>query len=445
MSLISDPVALMRLVEVDTISELDQAMRRVSLNPQDAAAETKFNGWLVQAAGGRLYSRRGKDLTDKFPHIAKLIAPFKKEHIIGELVYFDENGQMVEPAVTHVAGTKDPKEAVRKLLAMPGHFDYVVFDVLAVNGEDITKASTQARRAVLEDCFCDTGLTLSNPQPLALLEKVYEEGVAAGGDGVVIKNLLSPYYWRPLGQSEERPSGVWWKLKPSFMDDFVVTGTHRGPKGSLLATLAQYHNGRLIEVSDVNNFSAEIEEEVLRRISKGPFIMEIEYTSRFPDPPGSLQHPRFARFRDDKDLESALLPEKYAPDGGTLGVALQDVKNYWIKPDGEVVTFSWNEPHEMFARQDGFTSVEDAIKHGWIRGYELRSRIGLELFDIQNQSTLSNVANFLDQYLAERGSFNAVIDFLEPRKGWLQVSSDALEGGPILDLIYQESLRSKRR
>lgn len=445
MSLVAAPVSLMRLVEVDTISELDRAMRRVGLDPQDAAAETKFNGWLVQAAGGRLFSRRGKDLTEKFPHLAKMVAPFKKEHLIGELVYFDETGMMQEPAVTTVAGTKDSKEAVRKLRAMPGHFDYVIFDVLAVNGEDITKASTQARRAVLEDCFCDTGLTLSNPQPLALLEKVYEEGVAAGGDGVVVKNLKAPYYWRPLGQSEERPSGVWWKLKPAFTDDFVVTGVHYGPKGSLLATLSQYHQGRLIEVSDVNNFSSETATEIIRRITKGPFIIEVEYTSRFPDPPGALQHPRFARFRDDKDLESALLPEKYAPEGGNLGVALQDVRNYWIKPDGEVITFTWNEPHEMFARQDGYNGVEDAIAHGWIRGYELRSRIGLELFDILDESTLANAANFLDQYLADRGSFNAVIDFLRPRKGWLQVSSDDLQGGSIADLIRQESLRSTRR
>jgi hypothetical protein len=443
MILISNPVALMRLVEVDTVSELDKAMRRVGLNPQDAVVETKFNGWLAQAAGGRLYSRRGKDLTEKFPDIARLIAPFTKEHLIGELVYFDENGIMQEPSVTHVAGTKDPKEAVRKLRAMPGQFDYVVFDVLAVNGEDITKATTAARRAVLEDCFCNSGITLSNPQPISLLEKVYEQGVAAGGDGVVIKNLNAPYYWRPLGQSEERPSGVWWKLKPSFTDDFVVTGTHHGPKGSLLATLAQYHNGRLIEVSDINNFSTETEIEIVRRISKGPFIMEVEYTSRFPDPPGALQHPRFARFRDDKDLESAILPEKYAPEGGTLGVALQGVKNYWIKPDGEVISFSWNEPHEMFVRQ--FDGVEDAIEHGWIRGYELRSRIGLELSDILNESILSNAANFLDQYLTEHGSFNAMIDFLKPRKGWLQISSDALEGGSIQDLIRQESLRSVRR
>lgn len=313
MSLITGPVALMRLVTVDSVSELDRLMTRMGLAPQDTAVETKFNGWLAQAAAGRLYSRRGKDLTDKFPAIAKLIAPFTKEHLIGELVYFDQNDVMQEPAVTTVAGTKDPREAIRKMRELPGHFEYVVFDVLAVDGKDITQESTSTRRTILEDCFCNSGLILSNPQPLSLLEQVYEQGVAAGGDGVVIKNLRAPYLWLPFGKSEPQPTGYWWKLKPAFTDNFVVVGVHYGPKGSLLATLAQYHNGRLVEVSDVNNFAAPDAKEIIKRMAKGLFLVEIEYLSRFPDPPGALQHPRFIRFRDDQDLDSAQLPEKYAP------------------------------------------------------------------------------------------------------------------------------------
>lgn len=312
MSLIKDPVALMRLVEVDSPSDLDLAIVRAGLGPQDVMAETKFNGWLTQAAGGRLYSRRGKDLTDKFHRIAKLIAPFKKEHLIGELVYFDENGMMIEPAVTEVAGTKDPREAARKLRSMPGTFDYVVFDVLAADGEDISKAPTSARREVLEECFGDSGLTLSNPQPLSLLGAVYDQGVKLGGDGVVVKNLNAPYTWRPLTKTEARPSGTWWKLKPSSTDDFVVLGGHYGPKGSLLATVGQYHDGQLIAVSDVGNFSAETAKEMIRRITHGLFVVELEYTSRFPDSPGALQHPRFVRFREDRNPESVSLPEKYA-------------------------------------------------------------------------------------------------------------------------------------
>lgn len=441
MGLITDPVALMRLVEVDSASELDSAMVRSGLGPDDVMAETKFNGWLAQAASGRLYSRRGKDLTDKFPHIARLISPFKKEHLIGELVYFDPQGMMVEPAVTAVAGTKSVREALDKLHSMPGQFDYVVFDVLAVDGEDISKAPTAARREILDHCLCNTGITVSSPQPLALLDSIYQAGVASGGDGVVVKSLKAPYIWHPLGQSEARPSATWWKLKPSSTDDFVVIGTRRGKKGSLLAILAQYHDGRLIEVSDVNNFSSETEEEVLRRSHRGPFVMEVEYTSRFPDPPGRLQHPRFVRFRDDRDPESALLPEKYAPSSGELGVAIKGFRNYWLKPDGEILSFGSEEPHDMYAREGGYEDAKDAIRHGWVRGFEFRDRLGFEFQDLRDEAAIERIATFLEDYLSREGGFTAVFDFKSPRSGSFSLYSDDLQGMSILDAIHDAARR----
>lgn len=435
MSLVTGPVALMRLVTVESVSELDRLMTRMGLQPQDASVETKFNGWLAQAAGGRLYSRRGKDLTDKFPHIARLIAPFKQEHLIGELIYVDENGVMQEPAVTTIAGTKDPKEAIRKMAEMPGTFDYVVFDVLAANGEDLTQEPTSTRRAVLDDCFCNSGLTLSNPLPLSMLQQVYDDGVAAGGDGVVIKNMKAPYRWKPFGQSEVQPVGYWWKLKPTFTDNFVVTGTRRGPKGSLLAILAQYHNGRLIEVSDVNNFSRENTQEVLKRMEKGPFLVEIEYLSRFPGTPGSLQHPRFLRFRDDQDLESAQLPAKYAPAGGNMGIPIQGYNNYWIKPSGEIVEFRDPETHLMHAREGGFETVGEALDAGWVRGFEYRDRLALDVFDIGQESTFSGIVKFLEKVYTEHGPFSAVIDFALPKFGFITIYPEDLSNESIPDLL----------
>lgn len=444
MSLISGPVALMRLVTVESISELDSLMTRMGLAAQDTAVETKFNGWLAQAAAGRLYSRRGKDLTEKFPDIAKLIAPFTKEHLIGELVYFDENGIMQEPAVTTVAGTKDPKEAIRKTKEMPGHFEYVVFDVLAADGVDLTSESTSVRRAILEECFCDSGITLSNPQPLALIQKVYDEGVAAGGDGVVIKNLRAPYVWRPFGQSEMQPTGFWWKLKPVFSDNFVVTGTRRGPKGSLLAILSQYHKGKLIEVSDVNNFDRETANEVMKRMEQGPFLVEIAYLSRFPAPPGALQHPRFQRFRDDQDLFSAKLPKKYAPAGGSLGVPLGGYENYWVKPNGETIAFRDPETHELYAHEGGFDTVGDAIEAGWVRAFEYRDKIGIDVMDISNESTFEMVTKFLERVYIDHGPFNAVVDFTLPTHGFIIIDAEDLAIDSIPDLL-RNGLRRARR
>lgn len=312
--LIVGPVSLMRLVEIEDIATLHQAMEDHNLNPVDFTVETKWNGWIVQSAGGRLYTRRGKEITANFPEIADFVSPYTTEHLAGELVYWSPDGIMEEPNVTRVAGTKDPREAIAKLESLPGHFEYILFDIIAARGYDISRLSTEERRDILLETVDPQGpIRISPIYPYDQWEKVYREGVSRGGDGAVFKNIHASYVWRPVGQTEARPVGVWYKLKPELTDDFVVYGSSFGKKGKLLIHFGQYHKGELIEVGAVNNFSEETEKEMKTLLAKGLFVVEIGFTSRYSDPPGRLQDPRFLRVREEKEPEDAVLPEKYAP------------------------------------------------------------------------------------------------------------------------------------
>lgn len=312
--LIVEPVALMRLAQLDQIEELEEAMERYGLAPHDFWCETKFNGWLVQSAGGRLFSRRGKELTEKFPEIARFMSVFTTEHLVGELVYWTPDGIMHEPSVTSVAGTADPEEAIEKLENLPGHFEMILFDAIAVRGYDIARLSTEERREILiETVKPSASVRITDIYPYSKWPEIYEEGIARQGDGVVFKNRHSPYVWRPSGKPEAKPAGTWYKLKPMSSDEFVVYDTSYGPKGKLLLHLGQYHHGELIEIGTVGNLSGEMEREMLKMISKGPFVVEVGYLARYPEPPGPLQDPRFLRVRLDKEIEDAELPSKYAP------------------------------------------------------------------------------------------------------------------------------------
>lgn len=300
--LIVGPVALMRLVEIEEIGELDLAMQRTGLTPSDFTVETKWNGWLAQTAGGRLYTRRGKEMTKNFPEISDLMSIFTTEHIIGELVYWSPDGLMEEPNVTRVAGTKDPQEAIEKLESLPGHFEYILFDIIAARGYDISKLSTEERRDVLLETVEPQGpIKISPVFPFEKWPKLYKEGVRSGGDGAVFKNRHASYVWRPLGETEARPVGTWYKLKPALTDDFVVFDTSYGRKGSLLLHLGQYHEGELIEIGAVNNLSQEMEKEMLSLVKKGLFVVEVEFTSRYPDKTWILEP------------EDAVLPERFVP------------------------------------------------------------------------------------------------------------------------------------
>ncbi len=268
------PVALMRLVEVGKISAAEQAMEVRGVSPQSLMVEPKFNGWLTQVVGGGLWSRRGKELTKKFPAIAQQIRTFKRDHLIGELVYWGPLGYMEEPVITHVAGTKDPTSAVKKLERMieqGGHFQLVLFDALAVRGRDITRQPTAERVDTLSGIIREEtwDLAQSPVYDLSSWQSVYDDNVCLGGDGIVLKNPDAPYIWRPLGEREARPSGYWYKLKPFATDDFLVTGTHRGPKGRLILELSQLHNGKPVFVSDMSNIERAL--ELHPKQKPGPF------------------------------------------------------------------------------------------------------------------------------------------------------------------------------
>lgn len=313
--LVAGPVSLMRLVEIREVEVALDHMGRLGYGPEDLAVEVKFNGWLVQCAGGRLFTRRGKeDITEKFPEIAAAVSPYESDHLVGELVYVTPKGRMDEPTVTTIAGTDDPDEVEAKRAALPGRFEYVLFDALALEGLEVSGLPTLGRLEALRERVAPAGpLRISSVHPFEAWQGVYEQSLAVGGDGVVLKNVHAPYVWRPLGETEARPVGHWYKLKPVLSDDFVVYDLSRGPKGRLLLVFGQFHGGRLVPVGQVNNLARPVEREAQERMKAGPFVAELKFQARFPDPPGALQHPRFVRFRDDKEAGEAVLPEIYAP------------------------------------------------------------------------------------------------------------------------------------
>lgn len=322
--LIEGPVALMRVVEVEYIDferrELEALPSRVKLSESGIVCEPKYDGWLCQSAGGRLYSRRGMELTRNFPPISKALSSFREDHLVGELVYWGADGKMYETAVTRVAGTDDPMEAIEKMLELEkkGIFQIILYDVIGKDGKDVSKRPFAERRKMLSGMIDSVDerrerLTLSPMTELDTWRDVFRSSLAQGGEGVILKNLEAPYQWRALGDREAKPSGTMWKVKAVRSDDFVVFAYAYSDKDKLMARFGQFWKGRLVEVGELDNFSGELEREILKLLEKGPFVMEIAFQERYSKPPGKLRNPRFVRLRPDKPVESATLPAEYAP------------------------------------------------------------------------------------------------------------------------------------
>ena len=119
-------------------------------------------------------------------------------------------------------------------MAWDGRSAYHVFDVIWIDGRDVTRLTLTDRRALLDD------LPLRAPlrRVVALDEtEPWERARVEGWEGVIAKRLDSPY--------EHKRSKHWLKMKCELTHDFVVGGftDPQGGRVGLGALLVGYYEG----------------------------------------------------------------------------------------------------------------------------------------------------------------------------------------------------------
>jgi bifunctional non-homologous end joining protein LigD len=176
--------------------------------------ERKFDGIRMLAfksgASVTLLSRNRLPLTEAYPAVARAIAalPVKSAILDGE--------------ATGAWGRQ-------------GRADYHVFDVLWLNGRDVTGLTLDARRALLEGI--PFKLPVARVQPVAG-DTPWDDACREGWEGVIAKRLDSTY--------EHRRSKAWLKMKCEASQELVVGGftDPQGARVGLGALLVGYHEGQ---------------------------------------------------------------------------------------------------------------------------------------------------------------------------------------------------------
>lgn len=192
--------------------------------------EFKWDGMRVLAhvtdGNVRLVSRNGNDVTHRFPELAGLPAAVGRDAILdGEVVCLDAKGHP-DFGTLQQRFLLDDAAAIRAARASTP-VDFLAFDVLALDGQDLTRRPYTARRAALEGLGLQ-GDHWSVPPWHPDAAMMLEASQSLGLEGIVAKRLDSKYV--PGDRSD-----AWIKVRIRDRQEFVIGGWSEGD-GSRKAT-----------------------------------------------------------------------------------------------------------------------------------------------------------------------------------------------------------------
>ncbi len=215
--------------------------------------ELKFDGYraLLMKDGGRVQirSRNAKDLTAAYPSLASAAKKLRAAQAVvdGEIVAVDVSGRPSFQALQHRS-------------SHPGHtVAFYAFDLLHLDGTDLTKAPLDARRARLPAVLDSSGILQSIELP-GTPQQVIEAVAGLGLEGVIAKRRSSRYV--PGERNND-----WLKLKLDRQQEFVVGGYRPGPHG-VDALLVGYYEGRRLRFAGKvrAGFTPHVRREVHARL-----------------------------------------------------------------------------------------------------------------------------------------------------------------------------------
>ncbi len=204
-----------------------------------ASVELKLDGARVQAHRDgdavRIFSRDGNDVTARLPEVVEQVLQLPARAVVldGEVLAMREDGSPQPFQVTmRRFGRKLDVAAQRQAMPLTPYF----FDVVHVDGEDLLDAAYSERQRALGDL-----LTPAHRVPHIVTasaeegERFYDDAVARGFEGVMVKTLDAPY------EAGRRGAG-WLKVKPAHTLDLVVLAAEWG-SGRREGFLSNIHLG----------------------------------------------------------------------------------------------------------------------------------------------------------------------------------------------------------
>ncbi len=180
--------------------------------------EVKHDGYRLLARLGsrdaRLFTRSGKDWTERLPHLASRLRRMKLEQtwLDGEIVVLREDGRASFQALQNAFDFGRDAEIV-----------YYVFDAPYLQGEDLTALPLSERKARLEKALKTSNAVRFSAHLEGEAQEILDKACQMGLEGLIGKAADSVY---ASGRSKS-----WIKLKCRSRQDFIIAG-YTAPAGS---------------------------------------------------------------------------------------------------------------------------------------------------------------------------------------------------------------------
>jgi DNA ligase 1 len=196
-----------------------------------ASVEHKLDGLRVQIHRRgdevRVFSRNLNDLTARLPGIVSAVRALSVNEVVldGEALWMGAGGPASFQETMSQIDTDAPPEGVVTFL----------FDILHVDGVDLLDAPQHERGARLRQIAPELMVAAVVTDDVVAAEQVLRDALAAGHEGVVIKDVDSTY-------AAGRRGAAWRKIKPVHTYDLVVLGAEWG-HGRRQGRLSNLHLG----------------------------------------------------------------------------------------------------------------------------------------------------------------------------------------------------------
>jgi len=278
----------------------------------------------------KIFTRRLDEVSKQFPEVVEYVKKYIKGDsfiLDSEAVGYDSKTKAYQPFqnISQRIKRKYDIEVLAKKLPI----ELNVFDILYYNGKSLIKTKFKERREIIEKIVKKQEFKIRPSEAIITdsveeAQKFYEKALELGEEGVMMKNLESPY--KPGSRV-----GYAVKIKPGDDDfDLVITGAEYGTgkrAGWLTSfSVACREDDKLLEIGKVSTGLKEKESEGLSFVEltqmlkkliisengrdvkvKPKVVVTVAYQNIQKSPSYSsgyaLRFPRITRLRPDRDVK----------------------------------------------------------------------------------------------------------------------------------------------